>query len=135
MKRDLGEVLWAMRLHKGMSRREAGAAIGVSGDTIQNWETGLCRPTQPTALADAYGFPEADLWRMEAGKKALPPPSEKPRKAGRPNFTDYGGQGSLCGWRDEAIAMRRAGKTLKEIGTAIGVSKQRVSQVLQGDWV
>ncbi len=35
--------------------------------------------------------------------------------------------------KERAQAMRQAGKTLQEIGTALGVSTQRAAQILNGN--
>jgi transcriptional regulator with XRE-family HTH domain len=40
----VGDHLRKARLLRGLIRREAGAALGVSGETIENWETGKTAP-------------------------------------------------------------------------------------------
>ena len=42
--RTLGDHLKKARLLQGLVRREAATALGVSGETIENWETGKTVP-------------------------------------------------------------------------------------------
>lgn len=42
--RTVGDHLKKARLLQGLARREAGAALGVSGATIKSWETGETAP-------------------------------------------------------------------------------------------
>lgn len=123
-KRTIGEVLLAMRLHAGMSRRELAGKVEVSEKTIRNWETDYSRPLSPSIVAEALGFTEAVLWRMERGKAPLPEPAAVVR--GRPNGTLS--PCLLAPWRPEAERMLAEGKTYAEVARLVGVSKQRVHQ-------
>ena len=42
--RTLGDHLKKARLLRGLVRREAAAVFGVSGETVENWETGKTVP-------------------------------------------------------------------------------------------
>lgn len=54
----MGITLRAARINKGLSREQAGDAIGVSKHVIANWERGLSFPhiTQIPKIEAAYGL-------------------------------------------------------------------------------
>ena len=52
------------RIEKGMTQKEAGNAIGVTKDTISNWERGVTSPTaiQLEKLCAVYGVGLSDIF-------------------------------------------------------------------------
>lgn len=55
--------LKALRVNKGLTQKEAAKIIGVTEDTICNWERGVTYPNVPQIkrLEDAYGVPYSDI--------------------------------------------------------------------------
>ena len=47
----------------GLTQTELGQKVGVSGDTVSNWERGITEPTvtQAQAIADAVGLDFDDI--------------------------------------------------------------------------
>lgn len=60
--------LKAARVNKGMTQAEASKALGVSEDTLWNYEAGRSYPNVPIIkrIEDVYGIPYSDiLWCVE----------------------------------------------------------------------
>jgi transcriptional regulator with XRE-family HTH domain len=64
--------LKAARVNKGFTQAEAAKAIGVSEDTLWNYESGRSYPNVPIIkrIEDVYGIPYSDiLWCLENTEK------------------------------------------------------------------
>ena len=59
----MGITLKAARVNVGMTQREAAEALGVSRETLQNYEAGKKFPSVPTIkkMEDLYKIPYANL--------------------------------------------------------------------------
>lgn len=59
----MGITLKAARVNVGLTQREAAEAIGVSRETLQNYEAGKKFPSVPTIkkMEDLYKIPYANL--------------------------------------------------------------------------
>ena len=55
--------LKAARVNKGLTQHEAGKAIGVTADTLSNWERGISFPDAKKikAIEEAYNVSYKDL--------------------------------------------------------------------------
>lgn len=64
--------LKAARVNKGFTQAEAAKALGVSEDTLWNYESGRSYPNVPIIkrIEDVYGIPYSDiLWCLENTEK------------------------------------------------------------------
>lgn len=55
--------LKAARVNKGMQQQEAAVKLGITVDTLRNWETGRTFPNVPQVkkIEELYGVPYCDL--------------------------------------------------------------------------
>jgi transcriptional regulator with XRE-family HTH domain/tetratricopeptide (TPR) repeat protein len=80
-----GRRLKEARVRKGIAQKKTAALLGVTDDTLRNWETGATQPREEflAAIADFCEVPLADLIRTDAS--APPVPSiEQPEAARLP---------------------------------------------------
>ncbi|MDO4170808.1 MAG: helix-turn-helix transcriptional regulator [Lachnospiraceae bacterium] len=55
------------RVEKGMTQQQSGDAMGVTRETISNWERGITAPTAPQLmkLCELYGVNISDIFLIE----------------------------------------------------------------------
>ena len=77
MKHTLNETIAALRKERGMTQEELAALLGVSGQAVSKWESGICCPDIGLlpALADVFGVTLDKLMGREM-PETLPSPSE-----------------------------------------------------------
>lgn len=111
----------AARVAAGWSLREAAAAAGVSVSLVSRVENGHEIGLRPgLALAKAYGVPLEDLGVPDVAPPRKARGISKPRKV-----SDLALSQGIA-----AAKLRAEGHTLNGIGKALGVSRQRVHQIL-----
>lgn len=78
MKHTLNENIAALRKEKGMTQEELAALLGVSGQAVSKWESGICCPDIGLlpALADIFGVTLDKLMGREMSE-TYPSPSEE----------------------------------------------------------
>jgi len=66
----MGDRLRKAREHAGLEQRELAADIGISRNTVQNYERGRTSPRRPVVLAWAVrtGVSQAWLWTGQEGQ-------------------------------------------------------------------
>ena len=77
MKNTLNQNIASLRKDRGMTQEELAALLGVSGQAVSKWESGVCCPDiglLPT-LADIFGVTLDELMGREA-PEAYPSPPE-----------------------------------------------------------
>jgi transcriptional regulator with XRE-family HTH domain len=130
----LGDRVRAARQAAKLSLKHAGEKIGVSDQTVLNWETGTRVPDKANVrrMAEIYGVASSWLAAGEGSGPAIAEPY-RPYVEGRPNAhtRDY-----APGLNDRLFTARRVANISTEVaGKQMGVSPQSVSKWETGDRV